>query len=181
MAIGDIVRGLVAVLQELEKETTDGRGVSPRNTNSSLIRANGNLFARLFGQENDGNAKDVERRLTEDTKCIISKHGQSILRSDWNSATLLCYVLNAISLFIPNSMWGKNTYNVIIDVEHDYTLIPYRGKPADQCPDSPRYAALGNSMAVPVMRRIGQRIEMFHNVGTSQHPPTSRNTMQGNH
>jgi DNA (cytosine-5)-methyltransferase 1 len=40
----------------------------------------------------------------------------------------------------------------------DYTLIPYRGKPADQCPDGPRYKALGNSMAVPVMRWIGQSI-----------------------
>lgn len=40
----------------------------------------------------------------------------------------------------------------------DYTLIPWRGKPADQCPDGPRYKALGNSMAVPVMRWIGQRI-----------------------
>nr|WP_304736543.1 DNA cytosine methyltransferase [uncultured Desulfovibrio sp.] len=41
----------------------------------------------------------------------------------------------------------------------DYTLIPYRGKPAADCPDAPRYRALGNSMAVPVMRWIGQRIE----------------------
>jgi len=40
----------------------------------------------------------------------------------------------------------------------DYTAIPYRGKPADQCPDGPRYKALGNSMAVPVMRWIGERI-----------------------
>lgn len=41
----------------------------------------------------------------------------------------------------------------------DYTVIPYRKKPADQCPDSPRYKALGNSMAVPVMRWIGERIK----------------------
>ncbi len=41
-----------------------------------------------------------------------------------------------------------------------YTAIPWRGKPADQCPDGPRYKALGNSMAVPVMRWIGERIEM---------------------
>ncbi|MDX1504638.1 MAG: DNA (cytosine-5-)-methyltransferase [Spongiibacter sp.] len=39
-----------------------------------------------------------------------------------------------------------------------HTLIPYRNKPADQCPDGPRYKALGNSMAVPVMRWIGKRI-----------------------
>jgi DNA (cytosine-5)-methyltransferase 1 len=41
----------------------------------------------------------------------------------------------------------------------DWTKIPYRNKPADQCPDGPRYKACGNSMAVPVMRWIGQRIE----------------------
>ncbi|MGE3624719.1 MAG: DNA (cytosine-5-)-methyltransferase, partial [Bdellovibrionales bacterium] len=38
----------------------------------------------------------------------------------------------------------------------DYTLVPYRGKPAA---DGPRYKALGNSMAVPVMRWIGERIQ----------------------
>ena len=37
----------------------------------------------------------------------------------------------------------------------DYTLVPYRGKPAA---DGPRYKAIGNSMAVPVMRWIGERI-----------------------
>lgn len=37
----------------------------------------------------------------------------------------------------------------------DYTLITYRGKPAA---DAPRYRALGNSMAVPVMQWIGERI-----------------------
>ena len=42
----------------------------------------------------------------------------------------------------------------------NYTLISYRKKPAEQCPDSHRYKALGNSMAVPVMRWIGQRIAM---------------------
>lgn len=41
----------------------------------------------------------------------------------------------------------------------NWTQIPYRNKAADQCPDGPRYAACGNSMAVPVMRWIGQRIE----------------------
>lgn len=41
----------------------------------------------------------------------------------------------------------------------DYTAIPFRGKPAADCPDGPRYKALGNSMAVSVMRWIGQRIE----------------------
>lgn len=37
----------------------------------------------------------------------------------------------------------------------DYTLIPYRGKPAA---DGNRYKVLGNSMAVNVMRWLGDRI-----------------------
>ena len=40
-----------------------------------------------------------------------------------------------------------------------YTKISYRGKSADECPDSPRYKAIGNSWAVPVVRWIGERIE----------------------
>lgn len=43
----------------------------------------------------------------------------------------------------------------------DYTLVPYRGKAAS---DGPRYKALGNSMAVPVMKWIGQRIQMVENL-----------------
>jgi DNA (cytosine-5)-methyltransferase 1 len=40
-----------------------------------------------------------------------------------------------------------------------YTAIPWRGKPASECPDGPRYKALGNSWAVPVVRWIGRRID----------------------
>jgi DNA (cytosine-5)-methyltransferase 1 len=38
-----------------------------------------------------------------------------------------------------------------------YTNIPWRKKP--ESPDGPRYKALGNSMAVPVMAWIGKRIQ----------------------
>jgi DNA (cytosine-5)-methyltransferase 1 len=41
----------------------------------------------------------------------------------------------------------------------DWTRIPYRGKPAGECPDSPRYKAIGNSWAVPVIQWIGRRID----------------------
>ena len=41
----------------------------------------------------------------------------------------------------------------------DWTKIPYRGKPAEECPDGPRYKAIGNSMAVPVMQWIFERME----------------------
>lgn len=41
----------------------------------------------------------------------------------------------------------------------NWTRIPWRGKPAEDCPDSPRYKACGNSMCVNVMRWVGMRIE----------------------
>lgn len=37
----------------------------------------------------------------------------------------------------------------------NYTLVPYRGRPAA---DSPRYKAIGNSMAVPCVAWLGQRL-----------------------
>lgn len=41
----------------------------------------------------------------------------------------------------------------------DWAMIPWRGKPAEECPDGPQYRAYGNSMAVNVMCWIGERIE----------------------
>jgi len=41
----------------------------------------------------------------------------------------------------------------------DYTAIPWRGKPAELCPDGPRYKALGNSWAVPLFTWLGERIQ----------------------
>jgi hypothetical protein len=40
----------------------------------------------------------------------------------------------------------------------NWTLIPWKKKPADECPDGPRYKALGNSMAVPCMNWLGRKI-----------------------
>ena len=46
----------------------------------------------------------------------------------------------------------------------NYTQIAWRNKDADDCPDGPRYKAMGNSMAVPVMRWIGERIQMVEDM-----------------
>jgi DNA (cytosine-5)-methyltransferase 1 len=42
----------------------------------------------------------------------------------------------------------------------DYTRVPYRGRAAELCAEGPRKKAIGNSMPVPVMRWLGQRIAM---------------------
>ena len=77
---------------------------------------------------------------------------------------------------VPASQSGKQVNGVVCGYEvrrltpreferlqgfpDDWTLITWKGKPADECPDGPRYKAIGNSMAVPVMRWIGERIEL---------------------
>jgi DNA (cytosine-5)-methyltransferase 1 len=43
----------------------------------------------------------------------------------------------------------------------NHTRIPWRNKSAEDCPDGPRYKALGNSMAVPCMQWIGNRIDQY--------------------
>jgi DNA (cytosine-5)-methyltransferase 1 len=50
----------------------------------------------------------------------------------------------------------------------DWTLIPWRGKAADQCPDGPRYKALGNSMACNCMSWIGERIAAYESQTPNQ-------------
>lgn len=67
----------------------------------------------------------------------------------------------------------------------NHTLISWRGKEATDCPDGPRYRAIGNSMAVPVMRWIGERIaaalpakKSASDYGGSKTPVEQRNLWQ---
>jgi DNA (cytosine-5)-methyltransferase 1 len=46
----------------------------------------------------------------------------------------------------------------------NWTQVPYKGKPVERCPDGPRYKAIGNAMAVPVMRWLGQRIQLVEGI-----------------
>ena len=47
---------------------------------------------------------------------------------------------------------------------NNWTKIPYRGKHEDSCPDGPRYKACGNSMATPVIKWIGERIDLIQSI-----------------
>ena len=52
-----------------------------------------------------------------------------------------------------------------------WTQIPWNGKAAAECPDTFRYAACGNSMAVPVMHWIGRRIAIVDSLPQAPEPP----------
>jgi DNA (cytosine-5)-methyltransferase 1 len=47
-------------------------------------------------------------------------------------------------------------YERLQGIPDQYTLIPWRGRPAA---DAPRYRVVGNSMAVPCMAWIGRRLQ----------------------
>jgi len=49
----------------------------------------------------------------------------------------------------------------------NYTQIPYRGKPKEECPVSKRYEACGRAMSINVMEWLGTRIKEVHENDTS--------------
>jgi len=53
----------------------------------------------------------------------------------------------------------------------NYTRIPWRGRAAEECPDGPRYKALGNSFAVNVVRWIGERIQSVESIPQNGQSP----------
>ncbi len=50
-------------------------------------------------------------------------------------------------------------YERLMGFPDNWTQIPWKGKPAEDCPDSLRYKACGNSMCVNVMQWIGEQIQ----------------------
>jgi DNA (cytosine-5)-methyltransferase 1 len=56
----------------------------------------------------------------------------------------------------------------------EFTRIPWRNKPASDCPDGPRYKALGNSMAVPVIRWLGERMQLWEELQHRYTTPRGR-------
>lgn len=69
------------------------------------------------------------------------------------------------SVAVSDGYWVRRLlpveYERLMKLPDDYTRIPYRGKPAELCPDGPRYRAVGNSIAVPVLRWIGLRMDRY--------------------
>ena len=146
------IAGLVRCLAQMGQT---GKAESRHYTLSSTVPENGKWLAAIFGQGSAVTASDAVKKLIADTKYITSSHGRNISDSGSVERTLLCCALAAISSFILKQTHATSLCKVVLDLESDFTLITYRGKPAA---DGPRYRALGNSMAVPVIRWIGQRI-----------------------
>lgn len=100
----------------------------------------------------------------------IALAGNTIGRAPQNGGNGTGYDESGVSYTLTKSdihgVSVRNTVRRLTPVEcerlqgfpDNHTLISWRGKDAADCPDGPRYRAIGNSMAVPVMRWIGERI-----------------------
>lgn len=100
----------------------------------------------------------------------IALAGNTIGRAPQNGGNGTGYDESGVSYTLTKSdihgVSVRNTVRRLTPVEcerlqgfpDNHTQISWRGKDAADCPDGPRYRTIGNSMAVPVMRWIGERI-----------------------
>lgn len=152
----DTARSLALTLRELAHSVRSGKAASRLHMLLSTGARNGDKPAPIFGGATGAGASDAmsgQRSVTFTT----SELGRLTPISDSREATLCCSVMAVIAGSIPSETLPAR-FSLELTVVTPYTAIPYRGKPAA---DGPRYKALGNSMAVPVMRWIGERITMI--------------------
>jgi DNA (cytosine-5)-methyltransferase 1 len=113
--------------------------------------------------DNKGYAKKVNY---VDNKVAYRKLSLTSYKADESASTVCSRDHKSVTDIVLNNI-GLNSQSVVrrltpVECErlqgfHDnYTNIPWRGK--ETASDAPRYKAMGNSMAVPVMRWIGNRV-----------------------
>lgn len=156
------VQELARLLREVARTITAGKAESPPSIRLSFPASSGAINAEKSGREMEESASDAMRDQHRAT-FTTSDLGLITTFSDSTAETLSCFALHAIAGCIPSTTLPE-TFSIEMTVETPYTAIPWRKKPADQCPDGPRYKALGNSWAVPVVRWIGQRIDQAINL-----------------
>lgn len=161
MPVADFARLVALTTQTGAKLTPDGRVASRTTERLSSHLWSGKAFVGLSGREIAEHAAAVERFTIAGWKhsmLTTSPSIASIPTSVSTLTTLCCCVGSAIASCIPETISGGSSYSLSIEVVGGFTRIPWRNKPADQCPDGPRYKALGNSWAVNCAEWIAERI-----------------------
>ncbi|OVV38598.1 phage N-6-adenine-methyltransferase [Klebsiella pneumoniae] len=141
---------------DFEVETFAVHGTQGPDTNLELAHTLG----RNHGQENAIFSEPF-------TLAIRGRNeGSTVeIRNDGVANALLTPNGGRAGMGVGATSWGMQVRRLMpVECERlqgfpdSHTLISWRGKEAAECPDGPRYRAIGNSMAVPVMRWIGERI-----------------------
>lgn len=139
--------------REAQARTTPGPEGCPRATGFRLV---------AFGEYADDNTASTmkARDYKDHTDLVMTVHGTQ----DPITATERAHALgrnnggeNAILQTKIRRLTPVESER-LMGFPDNYTQIPWRGRPAPDCPNGHRYKALGNSMAVPIMRWIGERI-----------------------
>jgi len=155
MATADFVHLLALMPSIVDRTISYGKEELPDCIKLFSQALNGNGFVRLSGQDIKEFASDVEsgiamvKRLS---KSIMSEVGLNIPVLEQFLKIWSSFVTTAINSFIPDEIKSVGSYWIRVSIPHGYTAIP-------GAVDTPRYEAIGNSMAVPVMYWIGQRID----------------------
>lgn len=155
------LRGGTSPSREPRKEAAGDAGASVKSTGShgELVGA---LCARDF--------KGVGNQYVTEGKLVISEntgHRKLTFESYKNDETASTIMARDHKGHTDLVVCGTPQVRRLTPVEcerlqgfpDNWTQIPWRNKPAEDCPIGHRYKALGNSMAVPVMRWIGQQID----------------------
>jgi hypothetical protein len=152
---GSIAAVLAPLLRGLALAIRTGKAESLQNIRLSFQASRGEENVLKYGSGSVESAS-VAKGDARVGRFTTSALGELTPICDSPIATSLCSVLRVISGCIPSETLPEH-FLLECDAETPYTLVTYRNKPAA---DGPRYKALGNSMAVPVMRWIGERIAM---------------------
>ena len=157
----DFVRLVALMPQILVPLTKGGKVELPPNIKHFSQGLNGSAFVSVSGREIKECANDATifmEKVSQCTKFITSEVGQNSRDLDSAWKTWCCCVVSAINSFIQEQIYNKSSYAIKIETLVGYTKIN------NKTADGPRYKALGNSMAVPVMRWIGERIQMIESI-----------------
>lgn len=154
----------------VRRDFTTGRATQQEATRCTGVGTAQSSYARMLGFGHyaiDGKASALKARDYKDaTDLVVFDTTQVTSPSNYSSPKpgAPCHPLAATAH--PPAIATTSTVRRLTPREcerlqgfpDDYTAIPYKNKTAADCPDGPRYKALGNSWAVPVVRWIGARI-----------------------
>ena len=106
-----------------------------------------NNLAFPLGRNNGGENAVCTQAMKEVTMSITASYGAG--GADYDTKPLVFPAVRKLTPIECERLQG---------FPDDWTKVPYRNKLAEDCPDGPRYKAIGNSKAVPAVRWLGQRI-----------------------
>lgn len=152
----------VGIVTLSNKTRRGGEGGVPPLTTPFTAQNFGNRNVLKYGHVVEVSAVTAEENISEVQnclKCIMSNPAQHIQKKEQILQTLCSYVMRVISLCILRKTPRGVLCQLDICTSGGWTLIPWRGKPAADCPDGPRYKGIGNGQTVNVMRWLAERIK----------------------